>query len=87
MSVTTTRSEPVDAATAPAGFARLLTLRLGEAYAVLPRLPITGRSLEVHRDPDASSGRYRTLATLAPGDVFASAAVAALSFPVADLFV
>lgn len=42
--------------------------------------------LEVHRDPDATSRRYRTLVTLSGGDRFESAAVSGFAFRVASLF-
>ena len=42
--------------------------------------------LEVHRDPDASSRRYRTLVTLSGADRFESAAVSGFAFRVASLF-
>ena len=42
--------------------------------------------LEVHRDPDPASRRYRTLVTLSGDQGFASAAVPAFAFRVASLF-
>ena len=42
--------------------------------------------LEVHRDPDPASGRYRTLATLSGDQAFESAAVPGFAFRVASLF-
>jgi Uma2 family endonuclease len=44
------------------------------------------RCLEVHRDPDPPSRRYRTLVTLTGEQGFESAAVAAFAFRVASLF-
>ena len=41
--------------------------------------------LEVHRDPDASARRYRTVTTLAAQDRFESSAAPGFSFSVADL--
>jgi Uma2 family endonuclease len=43
-------------------------------------------SLEVHRDPDPSSRRYRSLVTLSGDSRFESAAVPGFSFSVAALF-
>jgi len=42
--------------------------------------------LEVHRDPDPASRRYRTLATLAGDQGFESSAVPGFAFRVASLF-
>jgi Uma2 family endonuclease len=42
--------------------------------------------LEVHRDPEPSSRRYRSLVTLSGGHRFESAAVPAFAFPVVALF-
>ena len=42
--------------------------------------------LEVHRDPDAASRRYRTLVTLGGGQAFESSAVPGFGFRVAALF-
>ena len=42
--------------------------------------------LEVHRDPDPASRRYRTLVTLAGDQAFESTAVCGLAFRVASLF-
>jgi len=42
--------------------------------------------LEVHRDPDPASRRYRTLVTLSGDQAFASAAVPGFGFRVAALF-
>ncbi len=42
--------------------------------------------LEVHRDPDPRSRRYRTLVTLAGDEVFESSAVPGFGFSVAALF-
>ncbi|HUL79674.1 MAG TPA: Uma2 family endonuclease [Vicinamibacteria bacterium] len=42
--------------------------------------------LEVHRDPDPGSRRYRTLVTLAGDQVFESAAVPGFGFRLASLF-
>jgi len=42
--------------------------------------------LEVHRDPDAASRRYRTLVTLSGEQAFESAAVPGFGFRVAALF-
>jgi Uma2 family endonuclease len=42
--------------------------------------------LEVHRDPDRASRRYRTLATLAGDQAFESVAVPGFAFRVASLF-
>jgi len=42
--------------------------------------------LEVHRDPDAASRRYRTLITLSGADRFESTAVPGFAFRVASLF-
>jgi Uma2 family endonuclease len=42
--------------------------------------------LEVHRDPDTTSRRYRTLVTLAGGQAFESSAVPGFGFRVASLF-
>jgi Uma2 family endonuclease len=42
--------------------------------------------LEVHRNPDAASRRYRTLVTLMGDDRFESMAVPAFGFRVAALF-
>jgi Uma2 family endonuclease len=42
--------------------------------------------LEVHRDPDSASRRYRTLVTLAGEQMFESSAVPGFGFRVASLF-
>lgn len=46
---------------------------------------LTGNCLEVHRDPDPSASRYRTVTTLTIGERFESAAVSGFAFAVADL--
>ena len=42
--------------------------------------------VEVHRDPDAASRRYRTLVTLAADQAFESSVVPGFAFRVAALF-
>lgn len=41
--------------------------------------------VEVHRDPDARAGRYRSTVTAGPGDTLACAAVPGLTVPLAAL--
>jgi len=47
---------------------------------------VSTRCVEVHRDPDAAAGRYRTVLTLKAGDTLTAMAVSGLSIPVASLF-
>jgi Uma2 family endonuclease len=47
---------------------------------------VEGDCLEVHRDPDPASHRYRTLATLAGEQIFESSAVPGFAFRVSALF-
>ena len=42
--------------------------------------------VEVHRDSDASAGRFRTILTVRPGEVLAPGSLPGLSIPVASLF-
>ena len=46
---------------------------------------LAGHCLEIHRDPDPTASRYRTVVTLAEGDRFESTAVSGFAFVVADL--
>jgi Uma2 family endonuclease len=60
-----------------------LYARAGVSEYVIVNL-VDGR-LEVHRDPDTGTGRYRTVITLDPDSVFSSTSVPGLGFRAADL--
>ena len=47
---------------------------------------LNGRCVEVHRDPDPASGRYRTVASVAAGETLAAAGLPGFSLAVASLF-
>jgi Uma2 family endonuclease len=58
------------------------------AHAGIPEYVIVNlkdERLEVHRDPDLSTGRYRTLTTLDKSATFSSSSVAGLRFSIARL--
>ena len=47
---------------------------------------VAGRAVEVHRDPDAAAGSYRSTLTLKAGDRLTAATLSDLVIPVAALF-